>query len=250
MKSIDKFLKTVAKLRSKDGCPWDRVQTHKTLKRYLIEETYETIDAIEKNDHKAIKEELGDILLQIVLHAQIAKENDEFTFNDIVNHINKKMISRHPHVFGNTKVKNVSEVLKNWEILKSKEKPNEVHAFKRIPNSLPALLKAWKVSKKASKEGFDWKKEADLWKTFEEELKEFKSAQKKTDKVEELGDLLFMLVNIARWYKIDPEDTLNQGTKKFIKRYDKVKKLTKNDFKNISDKKLNQLWEKVKKEEY
>ena len=249
MKLIEKFLKTIKKLRAPEGCPWDRVQTHKTLKRYLIEETYEAIDAIEKNDYKAIKEELGDILLQIVLHAQIAKEKRHFTFDDIVSHINKKMISRHPHVFGNTKVKNVSEVMKNWEILKKKEKPTRAEIEDGIPNSLPALLKAWKISKKVAKEGFNWKKEADLWKTFEEELKEFKSAKTRRDKVEELGDLLFMIVNIARWYKIDPEDTLNQGTKKFIKRYDKVKKQVKNNLTGLSSKELNKLWKKIKEKE-
>lgn len=253
MKPIEKFIKTVARLRDpKKGCPWDKVQTHKTLKRYLIEEAYEAIDTIEKNDLKALKEELGDILLQIVLHSQIASERKKFSFNDIVNHINKKMITRHPHVFGNTTAKTPEDVMVNWEIIKKKEKPHRTKILDGIPSSMPALLKALKVSKKASKEGFEWKNNAQLWETFESEVKEFKKASKsknKENQIEELGDLLFMTVNLARWYKIDPEDTLNKGIKKFIIRYTKVKKIAKKDINQLSPDELNKIWEDVKKKE-
>lgn len=255
MDNIEKLIKTVEKLRAPDGCPWDREQTHSTLKRYLIEETYEAIDAIDSNDPKLIMEELGDVLLQVVLHAQIASETNSFNINDIAKCINEKMISRHPHVFGDTVVKNAEEVLVNWEALKKKEKPERKDIFDGIPNSLPALLKAYKVSKKVAKEGFEWESESDLWTAFEKELKEFKDTTKSEDKnrqTEELGDLLFMIVNIARWYKIDPEETLNTGTKKFIKRYNSVKeKVTsqKKEIKNLSGKELNEIWEKVKSEE-
>ncbi len=251
MNSVKELIKTVKKLRSPRGCPWDKEQTHKSLKRYLIEEAYETIDAINQNNKKALMEELGDVLLQVVLHAQIASENKDFNIYDVANHINKKMISRHPHVFSNVKLKTSAEVLVNWEKLKEKEKPDRKNTFDGIPTSLPALLKAWKISKKAAKVGFDWKKEVDLWKTFEKELIEFKLAIKKQSKSrqeEELGDLLFMIANIARWYKIDPEDILNSGINKFIKRFNKVRKmLNGKDFTDISANALNNLWEKVKK---
>lgn len=255
MKSIDDFVKTIGKLRSPEGCPWDKEQTHKTLKRYLIEETYEAIDAIDNDDPKALMEELGDILLQIVLHAQIASENKKFSLDEIADYVNKKMISRHPHVFSNAVVRNSDEVMKNWEVIKNNEKPARKEIFDGIPNSLPALLKALKVSKKAAKSGFDWEKESDLWKTLEDELNEFKESVKHNNKekqAEELGDLLFMVVNIARWYKLDPEDTLNKGIKKFIKRYSKVKQKlsdTNNNFNELTPDEINKIWVKVKEEE-
>ena len=251
MKPIEEFIKTIAKLRAPDGCPWDKEQTHKTLKRYLIEETYETIDAIDNGDPKALMEELGDVLLQVVLHSQIASENKHFTFDELVDYINKKMISRHPHVFSNVTVKNSEEVMVNWEKLKKEEKVNKKDIFDGVPNSLPALLKALKVSKKAAREGFDWEKDSNLWETFEKELKELKEAVSSKDKdkqFEELGDLLFMVVNLSRWYKLDPEYSLNKATKKFIKRYNKVKEKANKELKEISKEELNKLWEKVKQE--
>ena len=251
MKSIEQLVKTIAKLRSPKGCPWDKEQTHKTLKRYLIEEAYETLDAIDKNDSKALMEELGDVLLQIVLHAQIARENKEFSFSKIADYVNKKMITRHPHVFSSTLVKNSDEVMTNWEIIKKKEKPHRKDIFDGIPLALPALLKALKVSKKAAREGFEWKKEADIWKTLDSEIREFKAASK-NKRAEEIGDILFTIVNIARWYKLDPEDSLNMSTKKFISRYNRVKskiKSSKKGIKEISYSKLNNLWRLAKKQE-
>lgn len=252
MHPIESFVKTIEKLRAPDGCPWDKEQTHETLKRYLIEETYEAIDAIDKCDSKALMEELGDVLLQVVLHSQIASENKQFTFNELVSFINKKMISRHPHVFADTIVKNTEEVLDNWEKFKNQEKPNQTDIFENIPNSLPSLLKALKVSKKAAKVGFEWSDESSLWSAFEREAIELKDATKSSTKklqAEELGDLLFMIVNIARWYKLDPEECLNNGTKKFITRFNKVKSKTSKDLKELSSEDLNNLWKKVKKEE-
>ena len=175
MKPIEQLVKTIAKLRSPKGCPWDKEQTHKTLKRYLIEEAYEALDAIDKSDSKALMEELGDVLLQIVLHSQIASENKKFTFNKVADYVNKKMISRHPHVFSNTLVKNSDEVMVNWEKIKRDEKPHRKDIFDGIPPALPALIKALKVSKKAAREGFEWKKETDIWKTLDSEVKEFKA---------------------------------------------------------------------------
>ena len=251
MKSIEQLVKTIAKLRSPKGCPWDKEQTHKTLKRYLIEEAYETLDAIDSNDSKALMEELGDVLLQIVLHAQIAHENKEFSFSQIADYVNKKMISRHPHVFSNTLVKNSEEVMVNWEKIKKKEKPERKNIFDGVPIALPALMKALKVSKKAAREGFEWKKEADIWKTLDSEIREFKAASK-NKRAEEIGDILFTIVNIARWYKLDPEDSLNMSTKKFISRYNRVKskiKSSKKGIKELSYSKLNNLWRLAKKQE-
>jgi len=248
--SLNELIKTVAKLRSPDGCPWDKEQTHETLKRYLIEETYEAIDAIESSDPKHIMEELGDVLLQVILHAQIASENNEFNIDDVANCINQKMVNRHPHVFSNVKVNTAEEVMVNWEKLKKEEKPHRKDILEGIPIHLPALMKALKVSKKAAKEGFEWKDKQDLWNTLDSEFKELKeaiSSGKKQDQEEELGDLLFMIVNIARWYKIDPEDVLNKGIKKFIARYSKVKQLSKKDLKELTYKELNELWEEAKK---
>ena len=251
MKSIEQLVKTIAKLRSPKGCPWDKEQTHKTLKRYLIEEAYETLDAIDSNDSKALMEELGDVLLQIVLHAQIAHENKEFSFSQIADYVNKKMISRHPHVFSNTLVKNSEEVMVNWEKIKKKEKPERKNIFDGVPIALPALMKALKVSKKAAREGFEWKKEADIWKTLNSEIKEFQTASK-TKKADEIGDILFTIVNISRWYKLDPEDSLNMSTKKFISRYNRVKskiKSLKKGIKKLSYSELNNLWRLAKKQE-
>lgn len=257
-KSIDELIKTVSRLRDpKHGCPWDKIQTHKSLKRYLIEETYEAIDAIENNDSKSLMEELGDILLQIVLHSQIASEKKLFNFNNVADYINKKMINRHPHVFSNVIAKTPADVMKNWEIIKRKEKPKRKELLDGIPNSLPALLKALKISKKVTKEGFNWNNEKILWKTFKNEMSEFKQAVKQKNKrkhniTEELGDLLFMTVNLARWYKLDPEDALNIGLRKFVKRYNKVKLAlipSNKDINQLSSLELDKLWKKVKKEE-
>ena len=251
-KSIDKLVDTMAKLRSPKGCPWDKIQTHKTLKRYLIEEAYETIDAIDTNDPKLLMEELGDVLLQVVLHSQIAKEKRHFTFNDVATCVNEKMITRHPHVFSNVKVKNAEEVIVNWEKIKRGEKPHRKDVLDGVPRSLPALLRAFKISKKVARDGFDWEKEIDIWKVLNSEIKEFNKALKSKKKGlmdEELGDILFTIVNIARWHKIDPEESLSKSTFKFVKRYNDVKGFAKKANKNLNElsaQELNKIWELVK----
>lgn len=258
MESLDKLIETVAKLRSPDGCPWDKEQTHTTLKRYLIEETYEAIDAIDKNDPKALMEELGDVLLQVLLHSQIASENKHFTIDDVAGCINNKMVKRHPHVFSDKSLKTSEEVLINWEKQKKEERKSG-DIFDNIPNSLPALIKALKVSKKAAREGFEWKDENDLWNAFENELKELKEVtalnnnhRTKEKLEEELGDLLFMIVNLARWYKLDPEENLNKGIKKFITRFNRVKEKANKENKIVSDlssDELSKLWVSIKEKE-
>lgn len=252
MQSIDELIKTIAKLRAPDGCPWDKEQTHKSLKRYLIEEVYETLEAIDKGESMALMEELGDVLLQVVLHAQIASESKQFSFDDLVKYINKKMVLRHPHVFSDTVVKNTEEVMVNWEAIKNEEKPGQ-EIFDGVPIVLPALLKALKVSKKVARCGFEWESETNLWEAFNNELNEFKDVAKSNEKKdiqsEELGDLLFMLVNIARWYKLDPEDALRMAIDKFINRFKKVLKLVKTqgkEIKNLSSSELDGMWQLVK----
>ncbi len=253
MQAIKELIKTVAKLRSPNGCPWDKEQTHKSLKRYLIEEAYETIDAIDNNNPEEIMEELGDVLLQVVLHSQIASEKKLFSFNKVAKHINKKMITRHPHVFSNVTVKNSDEVMRNWEIIKNKEKGKKKNLLDSVPKSLPALLKGIKISKKVAKEGFEWANEKELITSLKSEVKELEEAIRLKDKksqTEELGDLLFMIVNLSRWYKIDPEETLNHAIKKFIGRFERVKhlaKINKKKINNLSHKELNHLWQQAKR---
>lgn len=252
MKPIEEFVQTIAKLRSPNGCPWDKIQTHKTLKRYLIEEAYETIEAIDSNDPKELMEELGDVLLQVVLHSQIASDNKDFTFDDVVNHVNRKMISRHPHVFANTKVKNTDEVMVNWEEIKKQEKPGRKNIFDGIPKSLPSLLKALKVSKKAAKKGFEWSNKKELYKALKSEFNEVLETlqdNKNNNFSEELGDLLLMLVNVSRWKKTDPEESLNSAIRKFIIRFKKVEELANNNLEDLNEKELNKLWKKAKETE-
>lgn len=250
-KPIEEFIETIARLRGPNGCPWDREQTHKTLKRYLIEETYEAVDAMENDDSQELMEELGDVLLQIVLHSQIAAENKTFTFDDVAKHVNNKMISRHPHVFGDLELKTADEVLANWDDFKKQEKPNR-EVFEGIPNSLPALLKALKVSKKVTKYGFDWEDKNHLLRALDLEYKEVQEAfstDNKEHQMEELGDLLLMLVNLARFNKIDPEESLNKSIKKFTSRFNSVKNLSNDKLKELSPTEIQKLWETVKEHE-
>ncbi len=229
----------MARLRGRDGCPWDREQTHRTLRRYLVEECYEVIDAIESGDDEQLKEELGDLLLQVVFHAQLAREEKRFDFDAVAGVIADKLIHRHPHVFGNKKLRTSEQVLNQWDVLKKEEgrRKNKKGRASRaaglgapsvtdgIPKYLPALMKAEDVQKKVAKVGFDWSKAEDVLAKIEEEVreveKELRAAKsKRKSKVdEELGDLLFAVVNLARFQKFHAEELLNNSVKKFIKRF-------------------------------
>lgn len=214
-------------LRGKNGCPWDRKQDHKSLKKCLIEECYEVVEAIDNEDEENLVEELGDVLLQVVFHSQIGKEEGKFNINDVVKGICNKLINRHPHVFGKLEVNNCEEVLKNWESIKKEEKGFKTYTeeLEHVPKSFPALMRAEKVQKKASKVGFDWKDIKPVLEKVIEELNEVKQVYKSQHKekiIEEVGDLIFSTVNIARFLDIDPEYALNYTIDKFIARFDYI----------------------------
>jgi tetrapyrrole methylase family protein / MazG family protein len=225
------FLELVAlaaKLRSPEGCPWDRKQTIDTVKMYLLEECYEAMDAIEKEDYPEMCLELGDLLFMIVFLAQLSNEKALFNMVDVINNIVKKMKNRHPHVFGDTVVNSAEEVSENWQKIKMQEKGKNKSAssiLEEVPVGLPALLRAHRLSKKASKTGFDWKNKDDIWDKVSEEFNELSSAVKKGNKDdvrEETGDLFFSLVNLARHWDFNSEELLRDANKKFIDRFKKM----------------------------
>lgn len=280
LSEIEKFLKTIEDLRHPEtGCPWNKAQTHGSLKRYLVEELYECLEVIDAIDEiendkektfkiskaskpkekyfKELQEELGDLLLQILLHSRIAEEKGYFNFHDVAKTCNEKMIKRHPHVFQkiDEKVDSPEKVDKHWETAKKLEKNERKSIFEGIPVEMPALARAWKISKKAVRESFEWDREDQLWSQLESEIKEFKELDPALEKEKaelEIGDILFTVVNIARWFKIDPEDALRKTNNKFIKRFDLMVEIAKSESKSLSDYKsyeLEELWKKAKKKQ-
>ncbi len=250
MSKIEELKKTMKTLLSENGCPWDREQTLETLKPFLIEEAYEVIDAIEENNVYGHKEELGDLLLQIVFQAQIRENQGDFSFEDVVEAINTKMINRHPHVFGeNEDIKTASDVLDNWDSFKKAE-GKKINFFKDLPKGFPALSESLSINKKAAKTGFDWENIDDIYQKLNEEVNEFKEAKTQEDKIEELGDILFVIVNLARRHKIDPEEALRKSNRKFKKRFLGILSMaeTRNlDFNNLSLEEKDKLWDEYKK---
>ena len=219
-----------ARLRAPGGCPWDREQTHETLRTYLIEETYEVLDAIESGSTEELVEELGDLLLQVLFHADLAKEANAFDLGDVIAGIHNKMIRRHPHVFGNVKAETSGEVLKNWAQIKAQEKQElkkssgatTASALDGVPRSLPALLEAFQISRRAAKVGFDWEYVDGIFDKIKEEVAELQSALAPLDRdavEEELGDLIFTVVNLSRFLGLDPEVTLKKSNQKFKQRF-------------------------------
>ena len=209
--NLEELIAVIAKLRAPDGCQWDREQTHSTLKPNMLEEAYEAVDAIDDNDMVHLKEELGDVLLQVVLHAQIAEEEGAFNIEDVAKGIKDKLIHRHPHVFGDVKVNSTKDILDNWEKLKQEEKRHRKSAMDGISKAQSALMSAQKISKKAVKTGFEWPDEGSLYDCIYSEFEEFKAAEQEGSREhmeEELGDILFAVVNLARWNKIDAEQAL------------------------------------------
>ncbi|MBP2033933.1 tetrapyrrole methylase family protein/MazG family protein [Clostridium algifaecis] len=248
------LLDIVEKLRGENGCPWDREQSHESVKRNLIEESYEAVEAIEKNNDDELTEELGDVLFQVVFHSQMGKEEGFFDINDVTDAICKKMIERHPHVFGNIKVKNSKEVLLNWDEIKKKEQglKSYTEELEHVAKTLPALIRADKVQKKASKIGFDlYNIECVLDKILEEynEIKNVYKGNERAKIVEEIGDLIFTTVNFARFLDIDPEFALNYTIEKFIKRFAYIENEARSrniDMKNMTLKEMDYIWEKSK----
>jgi tetrapyrrole methylase family protein/MazG family protein len=242
----------MAKLRSPAGCPWDREQTHEKLKKYLIEEAYELLEAIDDQDDLAMAEESGDVLLQVVFHAQLAEEENRFNIEDVLNAINEKLIRRHPHVFGDRAAKTADEVLRNWEADKLKEKPERESLLDGVPKHLPALMRAEKLQKKAAKAGFDWERIEQVMEKFEEEWGEFRHAfksQRKREIEAELGDLFFALVNVARYVHVDPEEALTLTNHKFLRRFQHIEQKLREQNKTPAESTLAEmdaLWDEAK----
>ncbi len=253
---VSDLIDIVEILRSPGGCPWDREQDHKSIRRDFLEETYEVIEAINKDDKDLLLEELGDVLLQVVFHTQIEREKGTFQLSDVADGICKKMIERHPHVFGDVNAETSEQVLENWDAIKkrTKQQKTQTESMLSIPREFPALMRADKVQKKASKVGFDWDSADGAFQKVSEELNELKEAYSKGDKEnihEELGDLLFSVVNVSRFVKVDSEEALTNSTDKFIDRFSKVEKMAKEqgmDMKNTDLATLDKLWDLAKKD--
>lgn len=250
VKEISELIDVIARLRAPDGCQWDRVQTHKSLRPNMLEEAYEAVDAMDSGDMKHLKEELGDVLLQVVLHAQIASEEGAFTIEDVAKGLKDKLIHRHPHVFGDVKVNSTKEILDNWDKLKAEEKQHRKSAMDGISKSQSALMSAQKISKKAVKTGFEWPNEKSLYECIFSEFDEFKEAVKEQNKdhmEEEFGDILFATVNLARWNKIDAEQALLKANKKFMTRFRKMEELATKPLNDYSFEEFDNLWKSAKK---
>ena len=241
----------MTRLRSKKGCPWDRNQTHKSLMPYLLEESYEVLDTIDARDDKKLKEELGDLLLQIIFHSQIAKERKKFDIDEVIGDLIKKLVERHPHVFKTKEKISSEQVIKKWEHIKITSENRGI--LSGLPKTLPALLKAYRVQEKVGRVGFDWKEKDDILIKLEEELEEFKKIYRRKKsrlKEEEIGDIFFTLVNLSRHLKINPEFALRGTINKFVKRFNWVEKELKKKGKSINDatlREMDSLWETSKK---
>jgi tetrapyrrole methylase family protein/MazG family protein len=218
------LVRIIAKLRSPDGCPWDRQQTHSSLKANLIEECYEVAEAIEKADSQELAEELGDLLMQVVLHSQIASDRGEFNINQVIRGINQKLISRHPHIFGGTQVKDAEEVALNWEMLKQREKGRD-SILSGLPKMMPAITYSQAIQRRAARVGFDWQDVEGVIEKVVEELNELRQAGDQSEKMQEFGDCLFALTNLARWLDIDAEEALRSANEKFSRRFNYMEEI-------------------------
>lgn len=252
MKNLQELIETVKILRSENGCQWDREQTHQSLRSNMLEEAYEAVDAIDNNDMKHLKEELGDVLLQVILHSQIANDENAFNLEDVAREIKEKLIRRHPHVFGDVQVSSTGEIIDNWEKIKKGEKSHRTSIMDGISKAQSALMSAQKISKKAVKVGFEWDCEKTLYDCVYSEIEEFKDACKNSDREhieEEMGDILFAIVNLARWNKIDAEQSLLKANKKFIKRFKKMEELAIKPLEKYSFEEFDALWKQAKKQD-
>lgn len=251
LRKFDSFVEIIARLRAPDGCPWDREQTHQSLRSHLLSECYEVLEALDGGEPDKLCEELGDLLLQIVLHAQIAADNGEFEIGDVIEGISSKIIHRHPHVFGSGKADSAEEVMHNWEALKREEREEGVSMLAGVSRQMPALAYAYEISRRAVRMGFEWENLEGVIDKVIEEVREIKEAGDRDEKSQELGDLLFTLVNYARWQGIDPEVALREANGKFYGRFTRMEELCHQrgvDFSKLTFREMDDLWEEVKKE--
>lgn len=252
--SIDDLLEIMKILRAPGGCPWDAEQTHESIKKDFIEETYEVIEAINKNDKVLLEEELGDALLQVVFHCEIERASGSFDFSDVTDGICKKLIERHPHVFGEVEVSSTDEVLSNWDDIKRKSKNQKTQgsSMLKVPRELPALMRAQKIQSKAKKAGFDWDDMSGAFDALESEIRELRQAIAEKNQAyieEELGDVLFSAVNVSRFIGVDSEEALTKSNEKFITRFLEVERLASEreiDMKNTPIDELDELWKEAK----
>ncbi len=251
--SFEAFQEVIARLRAPDGCPWDREQTHRSLRPYLLEESYEALAALDADDPDALREELGDLLLQIVLHAQIAAEEGEFTMREVLETVHRKMVRRHPHVFGEVQVSGADEVLQNWVRLKAAEREENGQAEKGLLDgvapTLPALAQAEAYQKRAARVGFDWPEIAWVWDKVHEELEEVQQAPDAEARAAEVGDLLFAVVNLARWLEVDPESALREANARFRRRFEHIEATARQQGRALDDltlEEMDALWEEAK----
>ncbi|MDO9546438.1 MAG: nucleoside triphosphate pyrophosphohydrolase [Pelolinea sp.] len=255
--SVNEFQELIARLRAPDGCPWDKEQTHQSLRTNLLEETYEVLDAIDEQNNEHLREELGDLLLQIVLHSQIAVENEEFSLMQVVHDIHQKLIHRHPHVFGKASVGDEEEALRNWEKIKEKERNQKGivesnSILSSIPKKMPSLSIAQQYQERAARVGFDWSEIGPVFEKINEELKEVINAKDQQELEKELGDLLFAVVNLVRWNGFDAESALRLTNKKFFKRFEYIEKKISESGQLLTDVTLSEmdaLWDEVKLKE-
>lgn len=252
--SFESFAEIVAHLRAPDGCPWDKEQTHETLRKHLLEESYEAIHAIDSGDFTDMREEFGDLLLQIVLQSQIANEEKQFNVNQVVQGIYSKIVRRHPHVFGDVELNDVDGVLANWEKLKEqerKDKKQEKGLLDGVPIAIPALEQAQEYQDRAARVGFDWPEIEGVLDKVREEIEEIKNAETDFELASEIGDLFFALVNVARWKHVDAESALRGTNMKFKKRFGYVEKGAKKQDRNLSEltlEEMDALWNEAKKQ--
>ena len=250
-KQLEELIGVIEVLRSENGCVWDRAQTHESLTPNMLEEAYEAVEAIREGKPEHLREELGDVLLQVLLHSQIASEEGDYDIEAVAKELKDKLIHRHPHVFGNAHVETPQDVVENWEKLKQEEKKDRISQMDGIPKNLPALMACQKISKRAIKVGFEWDSVETLKDCIKSEYDEFFEAVEKGDKdsmEDEMGDIFFATVNLSRWYKIDAEQALLRANSKFMKRFRKMEELATKPLEEYSFEEYDQLWRKAKKE--
>lgn len=252
--TFEDLIEIMALLRSERGCPWDKEQTHESLKKYMIEEAYEVLEAIDLKDKSKLYDELGDVLLQVVFHAQIGREEGTFTIDDVTTAVCRKMVSRHTHIFGEDKADTADEVLNNWEAIKKKEKglKSQTGVLKDVPSNLPALMRSYKVQQKAAQVGFDWDRIEDVFEKVNEEINELKDVYESENMeriTDEIGDVIFSVVNLSRFLKVQPELALTGTVNKFIKRFEYVEQESLKAGKKLEEMSLaemDELWNKAK----